>query len=157
MNALKKVLSVAMISGMLFASCDTKPADTTTETIKLADGTEIVVYMNNDEVVSFKDWGDFERINKEMEKLKKADYNFDINDIDNLEGMITNLETSIPKWLRTEEVMEDIEDVKEEYAKLAREKNEPMKNVLQNIEELNEKLDDLVEEVNETIEKYRGK
>ena len=44
----------------------------------------------------------------------------------------------------------------EEYKKLLDERNEPAKNVKQNLEELNEKFDDLREELNETIEDYNS-
>ena len=157
MNTFKKIGAIALVTGLIFTSCDNKPENTETEIVRLADGTEVVIYTNNNGVVSFEDWDGYKIANDELAILEEVDNDFDLDNIDGLESVITNLEETTPGWLRTEEVMEDIEDVQEEYEKLLREKNEPMKNVLQNIEELNEKFDDFKEEINETIETYQTK
>ncbi len=67
-----------------------------------------------------------------------------------------NLESSIPKSLLTEEVQEDIKDIKEEVADLkmviAKSGND-QKKIGNQVEELLEAFDDLNEEIKETVSK----
>ena len=170
MKTIKKLTSIFAIASLIFISCDNKKEkkvddevvietstnNAKTYTVSLDDGTKVTYYKDNYGVLTFNDWDGFNVANKEMTAIENMSYNTTKQRLEDLRGTVLGLENSIPAWLRTEEVMEDIADVKEEYNKLYNERNEPVKNVRQNWEELSEKFDDLREELNETLEKFKS-
>ncbi len=151
MKIFKKFTAIVAITSFLLVSCNTKEKE---YNLTLNDGTEVFYISNDESAISINGWSEFNAINKNLLNLKDKDYNITIQSLEDLNGSITNLANTIPASLKTEEVLEDIRDVQEEYTKLINEKNAPLKNVKQNIEELVEKFDDLREELNETVEDY---
>lgn len=167
MKAIKKMTAVLAITGLLFISCDKateKKSDMKTDMkvevntmkIKLANGQYVDYNLDANGSLSFNNWSGFNIANKELRDIAELNLETSTQRIENLNGTISNLGNTIPTWLKNEEVMEDIDDIQEEYKKLLKEKNEPAKNVKQNLEELIEKFDDLREELNETIAKYKS-
>ena len=146
MKTIQKLIFTMAITTLLFASCNS----TKSTRIKLDNG-EFVEFSKDKGYLSFKDWDSFNSVNQEMHTNKNADIQSKTNRLEGLKVNIGNLQNTIPYWLKTEEVLEDIDDVQEEFKKLIKEKNEPTKNVEQNLEEFTEKFDDLREELNETI------
>lgn len=159
MKVIKKMTAVLAITGLLFVSCDKakeKNEDFKVMKIELADGNTVNYKMSTDGSLSFDDWDGFNTANNELREIENLDLETSTARIENLSGSIASLRGTIPSWLKNEEVMEDIDDIEEEYKKLLAEKNEPAKNVKQNLEELIEKFDDLREELQETIDKYKS-
>ena len=169
MNTIKKFTSILAIASLVFVSCDKAKEKNTDEvkvvtttdnfetfTIKLEDGNTVTYNKNKEGVLRFNDWDGFNIANQEMTAIENMSFNTTKQRLEDLRGTILNLENTIPAWLKTEEVMEDIADIKEEYNKLYNERNEPVKNVKQNWEELSEKFDDLREELNETLDKFKS-
>lgn len=152
MKKVKKLITILAITGLVFTSCDTK--ENKDFNVELTDGTSVKYNPQNEDAIVVNDWSEFNSANTTLLNLDDRDYDIDIYRLENLNGAISNLANSIPSSLKTEEVLEDISDVQEEYTKLINEKNQPLKNVKQNIEELVEKFDDLREELNETVEDY---
>ncbi|WP_299049890.1 hypothetical protein [uncultured Polaribacter sp.] len=144
-----KILVVA--ATVAFTSCNTKNEKTN---IELKDGTNVYYNAYAETALSIDGWNAFADANETLLGLDKKSYEISTERIENLDESITNLSGTIPASLKTEEVLEDISDVNEEYRKLVDELNEPQKNIKQNIEELVEKFDDLREELNETVEDY---
>ena len=136
MKLIKKITAILTITSFLLVSCNQKEKE---YNLTLNDGTEVFYNSNDESAISIMGWSEFNAINKDLRNLKDKDY---------------NLANTVPSSLKTEEVLEDISDLQEEYTKLINEKNAPLKNVKQNIEELVEKFDDLREELNETVEDY---
>jgi hypothetical protein len=151
MKLIRKITAILTITSLLLVSCNTKEKE---YNLTLNDGTEVFYISNDESAISINGWSEFNDINKSLLNLKDKGYNITIEGLENLNGAITNLANTVPSSLKTEEVLEDIRDVQEEYTKLINEKNAPLKNVKQNIEELVEKFDDLREELNETVEDY---
>tara|TARA_R110002051_G_scaffold164352_1_gene235419 strand:- start:180 stop:644 length:465 start_codon:yes stop_codon:yes gene_type:complete len=151
MKLFNKITAIIAITSFLLVSCNQKEKE---YNLTLNDGTEVFYISNDESAISINGWSEFNTINKDLLNLKDKDYNITINSLEGLNGSITNLANTIPSSLKTEEVLEDIRDLQEEYTKLINEKNAPLKNVKQNIEELVEKFDDLREELNETVEDY---
>lgn len=149
---MKKLMAIVAISGFVFTSCNTN--ENKEFNVELTDGTSVTYNPQNEDAIAFEDWSEFNAANATLLNLDDRDYEIEITSLESLNGSISNLANSIPSSLKTEEVLEDIDDVQEEYTKLINEKNEPLKNVKQNIEELVEKFDDLREELNETVEDY---
>ncbi|WP_299063152.1 hypothetical protein [uncultured Polaribacter sp.] len=157
MKIIKKFTAVLTVTGLLFMSCN-KTTDTEYKTmeIKIADGQTVEYKVDSEGHLAFNDWDVFNDANRELMEIEERDLAVNPEIIEGLNNSVNNLGNTIPSWLKTEEVLEDIEDVQEEYKKLLDERNEPAKNVKQNLEELNEKFDDLREELNETIEDYNS-
>ncbi|WP_026775903.1 hypothetical protein [Polaribacter sp. Hel_I_88] len=151
MKIIKKITAIIAITSLLIVSCNTKEKE---YNLTLNDGTEVFYISNDESAISINGWSEFNTINKSLLNLKGKEYNSTIQSLEDLNGSITNLVNTVPASLKTEEVLEDIRDIQEEYTKLINEKNAPLKNVKQNIEELVEKFDDLREELNETVEDY---
>ena len=140
MRLIKKITAIVTITSFLLISCNTKEKE---YNLTLNDGTEVFYISNDESAISINGWSEFNAINKDLLNLKDKEYNITIESLEGLNGAITNLANTVPSSLKTEEVLEDIRDVQEEYTKLINEKNAPLKNVKQNIEELVEKFDDL--------------
>ncbi|TMM32426.1 hypothetical protein FDT66_02890 [Polaribacter aestuariivivens] len=155
MKTLKKITLSLAISGLLFTSCDkNSEKEAKTVEVKLENGQTVTYNINTNGLLSFDDWNEFNTANKELKDIENLNLETTTARISALGNSIASLENTIPSWLKTEEVLEDIDDVQKDYQKLLKEKNEPVKNVKQNLEELIEKFDDLREELNETIEDY---
>ena len=157
MKIVKQIAVLFSMITLFFVACNTAQDKNTEETVfELNDGTTVLLDENNN-LATVNNWGDFNSANEALLGLESRDYEISMNNLENLRGSIANLSSSIPQSLRTEEVLEDIEDVQEEYRTLMNESNEPVKNIKQNIEELVEKFDDLREELYETVEDYSTK
>lgn len=120
----------------------------------MKDGSKISYNYTEDGVTSLKDWDNYNTLSYEMGEIAKVDYKATTERLVSMRGTIMNLDESIPDWLKTEEVMEDIADVQKEYSELMEEKNVSTDEKQENLEELNEQFSDLREELNETIDKY---
>ena len=179
MRTIKKFTAILAITGVLFISCDKttkeKVEDKTEEVedkmeeisdeitaeynemkVELEDGTYVNYKMNKDGDISFDDWSGYNIANSELREIRQSAYVTTTSRLEALKGSIMSLRTSIPAWLKTEEVMEDIANVEKEYNKVMTDTDKSVDNVKQNIEDLDEKFDDLREELNETIEKYKS-
>lgn len=157
MKIVKQIAVVFTMITLFFVACNTAQDKNTDENVfELNDGTTIQLD-NNNNVATITNWGDFNSANNALLNLEDRNYEISMSNLSNLRGSIANLAESIPQSLRTEEVLEDIEDVQEEYRTLMNESDEPLKNIKQNIEELVEKFDDLREELYETVEDYSTK
>ena len=125
-----------------------------TRTYKMKDGTNIVYNFDTKGIVGFDDWSDYTVVNAELEGFRKVNYVTTPDRVRNLNYRIANLGNTIPAWLKTEEVMEDVADIQKEYLELIKESNASEKEMRENLEELSEKFDDLKEELDETVAKY---
>ena len=103
-------------------------------------------------------WADLNTFSTSVKALdlKEVPQNEITDFVTELVNKANNLEKTIPQSLKTEEVMEDIKDIKEEVAdlKMVIAKNGVDKNKIENqVEELMEAYDDLNEELKETASK----
>jgi len=179
MRTIKKLTAILAISGFLFISCDKtkkeKVEDKMEEVedsmedigddisdefqkmqVKLENGTYVNYNSNTNGDLSFDDWEGFNSANEELRAIEDSNPNTFTTRIGDLSGTIANLGNNIPTWLKTDEVMDDIQNIQKEYKKLSDERNESEDKIEQNIEDLMEKFDDLREELNEIIEKYKS-
>lgn len=120
----------------------------------MKDGTEISYDYSEDGVTSLSDWLDYNTLSYELAEIESMDFKTNNVRVANLDGIISNLGNTIPNWLKTEEVMEDVSDIQKEYKEYLEEKDASEKERMENLEELNEKFADLREELNETINEY---
>ena len=125
-----------------------------TRSYKMKDGTAIVYNLDTKGIIGFDDWNDYTVVNAEMADLRRISFKSTSQKIKNLNYRIANLPNTIPSWLKTEEVMEDVADILKEYKELIEDPNASEKEKKENLEELSEKFDDLKEELGETVDKY---
>jgi len=118
------------------------------------DGTQINYDLDENGVTGFEAWKPFNTLSYEMKEVGKLDFVTSNERITNWSGTIMNLDKTIPSWLKTKEVMEDVADIQKEYKELVAEKNASEKERKENLEELSEQFDDLREELTETINEY---
>lgn len=126
----------------------------TTREYAMNDGSEISYSLGNDGVESLEDWEAYNTLNNEISEVEAAELQTTNERIASWDGVIANLHNTIPDWLKTEEVMEDVADVQKEYKELVNEKNATAKEREENLEELSEQFDDLQEELTETVNEY---
>lgn len=131
-----------------------KEGEVKTRTYKMKEQTPIVYNLDANGIAGFDDWADFTVINYELAEIRKANYVTTAQRVKNMNYRIANLGNTIPSWLKTEEVMEDVADIQKEYLELIKENNAPEKEMKENLEELSEKFDDLKEELDETVAEY---
>ncbi|WP_405609713.1 hypothetical protein [Polaribacter sp. Asnod1-A03] len=175
MNLLKKVAITLTVFSFVLISCnkgkkevteikeeiaelvdiDTSDIDEVkTRTYKMKDGRTIIYDINARGIVGFDDWSNYAALHSDLEVLKKQNFTTTEDDIKNLNYRIANLANTIPDWLKTEEVMEDVADIQKEYGELIAEGNASEDEIKENLEEVSEKFDDLKEELGETVEEY---
>lgn len=152
MKTIKKVTLLLIASILFFGACASKKDQE--YYLELEDGTSVLYNSSNEKELVIHNWTAFNATNNVLLNAEDKAYTADFDRIENLNNHILNLEQTLPNIFKTEEVIEDISDVQQEYKKLIKEKNQPTKNVKQNVEELVEKFDDLREELNEVVEDY---
>lgn len=125
-----------------------------TRTYKMKDGSKITYQYDPEGIVGFDDWKDFTIINTEIIDISRRNINESKQRMSNLNYRIANLSNSIPAYLKTEEVMEDVADIQKEYLELIEDTDASEKEIAENYEELAEQFADLNEELEETMDKY---
>ncbi|PQJ80212.1 hypothetical protein [Polaribacter porphyrae] len=122
--------------------------------VELEDGETIMLKKDYYDTFSFENWNNFNVANTRLLQIEENDYKTSINRLVNLKPFIRNLSETAPEWLKTEEVLEDINDVEKEYKELLKEIDGSTKEVRENCKELNEEFDELRENINEIVEDY---
>ena len=135
-------------------NAEVKEGEVKTRTYIMKEQTPIVYNLDANGIAGFDDWADFTVINYELAAIRKANYITTTQRVKNMNYRIANLGNTIPSWLKTEEVMEDVADIQKEYLELIKESNASENEVKENLEELSEKFDDLKEELDETVAQY---
>ena len=120
----------------------------------MKDGSTISYYLDAKGIAGFEDWKDFTIVNTELAKVSNTNFVTTSEKLNRLNYKVANLRNSIPAYLKTEEVMEDVADIQKEYLELISEKNASEKEIKENLEEFNEQFDDLKEELDETLKMY---
>ena len=125
-----------------------------TRRYKMKDGTSIAYNLDAKGIAGFEDWADFTVVNYELAEVRKKEVSESAQRLRNLNYRVANLRNTIPTWLQTEEVLEDISDIQKEYLELIKDSNATEKEMQENLEEFTEQFDDLKEELDETVAKY---
>ncbi|WP_439131375.1 hypothetical protein [Polaribacter sp.] len=126
-----------------------------TRSYTMKDRTTPIVYdLDINGVVGFKDWTDFTVVNYELQNLRNTNVDTTKVRLEDLNYRMANLRTTIPDWLQTEEVMEDVAAIQKEYLKLISDKDASDDEMKENLEEVFEKFDDLRKELDETVTQY---
>lgn len=151
--------SIVLTTSLFFISCGFKKDNgkifednPRIELLELNNGKEVILRKDYYGTYSFNNWNAYNIANIEIHRIEEVDYKISKNRLLNLNDEIYSLPNKIPKWLKTEEVIEDIYYVQEEYSKLLKQRNLSTKMVRQNWKEFTEKFDDLRDELDETIE-----
>ncbi len=106
-----------------------KEGEVLTRSYKMKEKTPIVYNLDANGIAGFDDWKDFTVVNYELAEIRKANYVTTSQRVKNMNYRVANLGNTIPAWLKTEEVMEDVADIQKEYLELIEETNAPEKEV----------------------------
>jgi hypothetical protein len=128
-----------------------------THTYKMEDGRTIIYDINAKGIVGFDDWSNYTEVNAELESFKDKEYITVEKNVINLNDRMENLANTIPEWLKTDEVLEDVEEVQEEYKELMADNDDSETEVEKNLDALSDKFDELKETLDETVASYTKK
>lgn len=153
--------SIVLTTSLFFISCDFKKDNSTKfddspriELLELNNGNEVLLRIDYYGTYSFKNWNAYNLVNTELHRIEGINYKTSLNRILNLDKGISSLRSTILNWLKTEEVMEDIDGVQKEYSFLLNERNGSKQKVKQNLEKFTGKFDDLRQELSETVGEF---
>ncbi|QTE24094.1 hypothetical protein [Polaribacter cellanae] len=125
-----------------------------TRTYKMKDGTSITYDLDSKGIAAFDDWKDYTVVNYELAVMRKFKNLTTAQRIKNINYRIANLGNTIPVWLRTKDVVENVVDVQKKYKELIDDKEASEQEMKKNLEEVIEQFDDLKEELNKTVKEY---
>lgn len=158
-----KTTILLFTTSLFLISCNLKKENTTifednprVDLLTLDNGKEVIVRKDYYGTYSFNNWNTYNMANIEIHRIEEADYEIAKNRFLNLNTEISNLQQTIPNWLKTKEVMGKIAEVKTEYDGLMQLKDKPLKSVKERWEEFTEKFNDLREELSETVNEFQA-
>ena len=125
-----------------------------TRTYKMKEAQPLVYNVDAYGIAGFDDWSDYTVVNYELADMKRNNFITTKDRISLMNYRVANLSNTIPSWLKTEEVMEDVADIQKEYLELIKDTDASENEIKENLEELSEKFDDLKEELDETVAEY---
>ena len=113
MKTIKRFTAILAIASIVLVACDAKKEKE--YNLDLNDGTSVFYNSNDEDALRINGWTSYNATNETLIGLEETDFDLPMTSLENLNDPIANLSNSIPTSLKTEEVIEDIEDVQEEY------------------------------------------
>ncbi|WP_439129609.1 hypothetical protein [Polaribacter sp.] len=124
-------------------------------TYKMKDGKALVYYLDANGIAGFNDWIDYTIVNTELASIRSTNPKKSTKKrLQNLNFRIANLANTIPDWLKTADVIEDVVDIQKEYKNLIDDVDVSEEEMKENLEDFTEKFDDLKVELDQTIQEY---
>ncbi|PQJ30550.1 hypothetical protein BST92_00720 [Nonlabens arenilitoris] len=111
--------------------------------------------LKDEGVVGVGDWTSFNTLSNHMYLLEGASLEQTKVLVSKMGTNIMMLDDTMPSWVNTEEVREDVADVQKEYKELIAYKTD-REEYMEDLEELTEKYEDLREELKEVTMEYIG-
>lgn len=105
-------------------------------------------------VIGVGSWSEFNKLSKMMYTLKGASYFTTIKMMRAMEPTALKLRATMPTWLKSDEVKEDIADFVKDYTELVTSTSADDDEFRENLEEIVEQYEDLREEVQEQFNAY---
>ncbi|WP_298955961.1 hypothetical protein [uncultured Nonlabens sp.] len=112
--------------------------------------------LKDEGIVGVSGWSSFNTLSNHVYMLEGQDFTTTREIIPLMSSNIMILDDTIPEWLMTEEIMEDVKDVQKDYVELMKGTKMSSHEFKENLEEVIEQYEDLREEVGETVEKYNN-
>lgn len=112
--------------------------------------------LKDEGIVGVSGWSSFNTLSNHVYMLEGKDFTTTREIIPLMSSNIMILDDTIPEWLMTEEIMEDVKDVQKDYVELMKGTKISSHEFKENLEEVIEQYEDLREEVGETVEKYNN-
>ncbi|WP_397444612.1 hypothetical protein [Polaribacter sp. R77954] len=161
MNILNKIKYVLLLFSIVFSSCSTKKREKAifldnpnVFRIKLENGETEIVRKNHADDYIFESWNAYNMVNTQLSLMENEEYKISKNRIVYLKKFMNNLAVSIPNWLQTNAINQELEDVEEEFDKLIDELDESTHVIRKNCRELNQEFNELQKEVKKTVKSY---
>lgn len=122
--------------------------------VELNNGEKQIVRKDDYGTYSFSNWNSYNIININVHRAEDIDYKTSRDKIHYLNEHMSNLQETIPNWLKTEDILEDVKDVQEKYKILLKESGESTAKVRENWQMLTENFNDLREDLSDIVEDY---
>ncbi len=158
---MNKIKSILIVFTIVLSSCITKKDkkaifldNPNVFRIKLENGETEIVKKNYDDDFIFDNWNAYNLVNTQLSLIESQEYQISKNRIINLKQFINNLSVTMPNWLKTNNIVKEIDDVKRKYNQLIKELNQSTQVIRENCRELNQEFNELKENVNKTVKDY---
>ncbi|NVJ88266.1 MAG: hypothetical protein HWD82_02340 [Flavobacteriaceae bacterium] len=103
---------------------------------------------------SFNNWNDFNLLNVRLHVAESKEFRVPVSTVGVYEEAVNNLHNSIPKWLKSEDLVKEIKDAQKKYDNLIDERFKSTTKVRKNWSELTNAFDDVRELLNEKVDNY---
>lgn len=112
--------------------------------------------LKDEGIVGVSGWSSFNTLSNHVYMLEGKDFDTTREIIPLMSSNIMMLDDTMPEWLMTEEIMEDVMDVQKDYVELMNGTKMTSHEFEENLEEVIEQYEDLREEVGETVQEYNN-
>ncbi|MBU3011084.1 hypothetical protein KO506_06700 [Polaribacter vadi] len=157
----KHKIKILLAAILLISSCNFKNEEKTdlksnsdVVYIELDNGDTEIIRKNYEDGFVFENWNAYNMANAQLLSMENDEFKISKNRIIYLKKFVNNLSETIPSWLQTNEVQEEINDVEKEFTVLIDELNESTQQIRANCKELNKEFKDLRQDINERVEDY---
>ncbi|MBT8246117.1 hypothetical protein [Winogradskyella sp.] len=123
--------------------------------VKMDDGEKIIVRKDYNDGLSFENWNAYNVINTKLFNIERYEFKTSKNNLIKLKPFINSLSQTAPEWLKTAEVIKEINDVKAEYMLLLGELDGSTSIIRENCIALNDEFNELRENIHEVVENYK--
>ena len=136
MSFLKKYTSIFLFIALTsLSSCnpynriddDSLYNDEDVTVIEINEDRKVVVRKDYYDTYSFSNWNAYNVANTQIHQVENNKFNSSPKRIVNLEKSISNLSATIPNWIKTEDILEEIAEIEQEYETLLSEKDKSTK------------------------------
>lgn len=123
--------------------------------VQVNDGEKIIVRKDYNDGLSFENWNAYNVINTKLFNIERYDFKTSKNNLVKLKPFINDLSQTAPNWLRTPEVIKEINKVKAEFTVLIEELDASTSAIRDNCEALNDAFKELRIDVQNVVENYK--
>lgn len=120
--------------------------------VEIAEEEETLVRKNFYDTYTFSNWNDFNLANVRLHQIESEDYNTTVSRLVELDSFVVDMPKSIPNWLKTDKVLNELDDVQKKYKELKEERDTSTTVVRKNYKELTKEFNDLREELGKIVE-----
>lgn len=120
--------------------------------VEITEEKETLVRKNFYDTYTFSNWNDFNLANVRLHQIESEDYNTTVSRLVELDSFVVDMPKSIPNWLKTDKVLNELDDVQKKYKELKEERDTSTTVVRKNYKELTKEFNDLREELGKIVE-----
>lgn len=120
--------------------------------VEITEEDETLVRKNFYDTYTFSNWNDFNLANVRLHQIESEDYNTTVSRLVELDSFVVDMPKSIPDWLKTDKVLNELDDVQKKYEELKEERDTTTTIIRKNYKELTKEFNDLRDELGKIVE-----